>query len=396
MVSVDHSAVAVPPVAVARRLLHTTFDLFAFAVVPAGLFLDVLISAAMQGVQSYGLEFRGNLWRPGTLILHGRSPYEPHRLDALAAAVAHGHRAHDADTLAQAVYPAATHVAATPFALIPFQPAMALYVVLSVAAIVGALWILGVRDWRCYGIVFASLPVIQGVKLGGLTPFLLLALAVLWRFRDDVRRSALAGTAMIAAKLFLWPMIVWQFGTGRRTAARWSIVGAGAATVVAWALIDFHGMTGYPHLLATLTHLEQHHGESLTAFGSNIGLGATSSRALAGVFGIAFLLASVVLGRRGADAAAYGVALAAAFMLTPIVWPQYFMLAFVPIAIARPRLSVAWMIPIVAWVVPEAADAPAAQALYQAILLASVAVAVRGDVFSRFQTPSNGPIDDLS
>jgi hypothetical protein len=173
-------------------------------------------------------------------------------------------------------------------------------------------------------------------------------------------------------------------------AARWSIVGAGAATVVAWALIDFHGMTGYPHLLATLTRLEQHHGESLTAFGSNIGLGATSSRALAGVFGIAFLLASVVLGRRGADAAAYGVALAAAFMLTPIVWPQYFMLAFVPIAIARPRLSIAWLIPIVAWVVPEAADAPGAQTLYQAILLASV-----GYVFSRFQTPAYRPTDHL-
>jgi hypothetical protein len=390
MVSVDHSAAAVPTTAVVRRLLRTTFDLLAFAVVPAGLFLDVLISAAVQSVPSFGLEFRGNLWRPGTLILHGRSPYEPHRLDALAAAVAHGHRRHDADSLAQAVYPAATHVAATPFALLPFQTAMVVYVVLSVAAIAGALWILSVRDWRCYGIVFASLPVIQGVKLGGLTPFLLLALAVLWRFRDDVRRSAVAGTAMIAAKLFLWPMIVWQFTTGRRAAARWSIIGAGAVTIGAWALIGFHGMTGYPHLLSTLTRLEQHHGESLTALGSNLGLGSTSSRLLAGAVGMAFLVASVVLGRRHADAAAYAVALAAAFMLTPIVWPQYFMLAFVPIAIARPRLSIAWMIPIVAWVVPEAADAPGAQALYQAILLASV-----GYVFSRFQTPSNRPKDHL-
>jgi hypothetical protein len=267
---------------------------------------------------------------------------------------------------------------------------MVVYVVLSAAAIAGALWILGVRDWRCYGIVFASLPVIQGVKLGGLTPFLLLALAVLWRFRDDVRRSAVAGSAMIAAKLFLWPMIVWQFGTGRRSAARWSIAGAGAVTIGAWAVIGFHGMTGYPHLLSTLTRLEQHHGESLTALGSNLGLGSTSSRVLAGAVGLVFLLASVVLGRRRADAPAYAVALAAAFMLTPIVWPQYFMLAFVPIAIARPRLSIAWLIPIVAWVVPEAADAPGAQTLYQAILLASV-----GYVFSRFQTPAYRPTDHL-
>lgn len=349
----------------------------AFAVVPAVVFLDVLITAAARSVEGYGLEFRGNLWRPGTLILHGVSPYEPHRLDALAAAVAQGRRQHDAEALAQAVYPAATHVAAAPFALLPFQVAMVVYLVLSVAAIVGGLWLLGVRDWRCYGVVFASLEVIMGVMLGGLTPFLFLALAMLWRFRDDVRRSALAGIAMIAAKLFLWPMIVWQLSTGRRAAAGWSIVGAGAVTVVAWALIDFQGLTGYPHLLATLTHLEQHHGESLTALGSNIGLGPTSSRMVAGAVGIAFLLGSALLGRRGAEAAAYAVALAAAFMLTPIAWTQYFMLAFAPIAIARPRIGIAWMIPLLAWLVPQAAiDAPWAEALYQSILFGAAGVAV--------------------
>ncbi len=379
MVSVDHTAVAdgrapVATTAVVRRVLRLSFDVAAFALVPAVLFLYVLTVAAARSAASYGLEFRGNLWRPGTLILRGLSPYEPHRLDALAAAVAQGRRQHDAATLAQAVYPAGTHVVATPFALLPFQPAMALYVVLSVAAIVAALWIVGVRDWRCFGLVFASLEVIQGVKLGGITPFLFLALALLWQYRGNVRRSALAGTAMIAAKLFLWPMVIWQFSTGRRVAARWSVIGAAAATFLAWALIGFRGMTGYPHLLATLTRLEQHHGESLAALGSNLGLAPTSSRVLAAGVGMGLLLAAIELGRRGVEAASFAVALGAAFTLTPIVWPQYFMLAFVPIAIVRPRMSVVWAIPLCAWLVPQAADAPAAEAVYQAILLATVAV----------------------
>ena len=43
------------------------------------------------------------------------------------------------------------------------------------------------------------------------------------------------------------------------------------------------------------------------------------------------------------------LALAAAFALSPIVWLDYFTLAALPLALARPRLTWIWFVPLVTW-----------------------------------------------
>ena len=43
------------------------------------------------------------------------------------------------------------------------------------------------------------------------------------------------------------------------------------------------------------------------------------------------------------------LALAAAFALSPIVWLDYFTLAALPLALARPRLSWIWFVPLATW-----------------------------------------------
>ena len=48
-------------------------------------------------------------------------------------------------------------------------------------------------------------------------------------------------------------------------------------------------------------------------------------------------------------------ALAAAFVITPIVWLHYLVLLVVPIALARPRLSGLWLVPL-AMTIFEALD----------------------------------------
>ena len=45
-----------------------------------------------------------------------------------------------------------------------------------------------------------------------------------------------------------------------------------------------------------------------------------------------------------------GLAIAAALVLSPIVWRHFFTLLLVPLALSRPRFDVAWLIPIGLWV----------------------------------------------
>ena len=44
----------------------------------------------------------------------------------------------------------------------------------------------------------------------------------------------------------------------------------------------------------------------------------------------------------------------ASIALTPIVWQHYFVLLVVPLALARPRLSWAWGLMWVFWLIPDA------------------------------------------
>ena len=69
---------------------------------------------------------------------------------------------------------------------------------LLTAAVVAALWSLGVRDWRCYGAVFLSRPTIDAILTGTVSPLLLLGVALLWRYRN---RTYAAGA--IAAGIVL-------------------------------------------------------------------------------------------------------------------------------------------------------------------------------------------------
>ena len=48
---------------------------------------------------------------------------------------------------------------------------------------------------------------------------------------------------------------------------------------------------------------------------------------------------------REQDVAALTLALAVAFVASPIVWIHYFLLLLVPIALTRPRLPPIWVVP---------------------------------------------------
>jgi hypothetical protein len=70
-------------------------------------------------------------------------------------------------------------------------------------------------------------------------------------------------------------------------------------------------------------------------------LGSRSTLALGlGLAAIAFHA-----GRRRADSVSISLAVLAAVLGSPIVWPFYYALLLVPLAIARPRFSPLWLLP---------------------------------------------------
>ena len=97
---------------------------------------------------------------------------------------------------------------------------------------------------------------------------------------------------------------------------------------------------------------------------------AVASGAMVAVSAV-LLVAVFLLGRRGAELPAFAIAIAAALAVSPIVWQHYLVLLLVPLAIARPRLSVAWFLPLVLWASDLRGDNGA---LWQTVLVPAVAV----------------------
>src|SRR4029079_4280335 len=133
-----------------------------------------------------------------------------------------------------------------------FKVAGVLVMLALVAAALGTLWLLDVRDWRCYGIALMWPPVISAVQTGNLTLWLALACALAWRYRDRLLRPAACIGVALAAKFFLWPVVVWLAATRRMLAALSACVVGTAALAASWAVIGFAGLADYPHMLGRL------------------------------------------------------------------------------------------------------------------------------------------------
>jgi len=119
-----------------------------------------------------------------------------------------------------------------------------------------------------------------------------------------------------------------------------------------WALVGFEGLGEYSRLLQKLVDVEAANSYSALAMLETLGLSQGLSRALVALAGI-LLLGWAFSAARGSgddrerDRRSLTLALAAALVLTPILWLHYLVLLAVPIALARPRLSVLWFDPLV-------------------------------------------------
>ena len=153
-----------------------------------------------------------------------------------------------------------------------------------------ALRLLGVEDWRCYGLAILTAPFVDALSIGALTPFLLVGAALTWRFRARPLIVALAAAVTGVAKVFLWPIGVWLIATRRFRAAAVCLGAAVGLLLVGWGAIAFAGLGSYPHLLRVLSDVEA--SESYSVVGL---LGLTGSAAAV----VSLSLSAAVVGSYG-------------------------------------------------------------------------------------------------
>jgi len=333
-------------IAATRRILAVCLPFAPFAVIAA-----VLVAGFAKGPFLY--DFHGGLYGAGRDIVHGHSPYRPGFIAQQAAVSRAG--GEPATIFSVPVYPPPALIAVVPLALLPYKLAGLLWIAASVGALLLTLRLLGVVDRRCYALAFASWPIVHGLLLGAVTPFLCLCTAVAWRYR---KRALVAGGAVAAvavAKLFLWPLAVWLVFQRRLRAAGFALLVALGSTLAAWAAISFAGFTIYPRMLANLAYVSESAGVSLVAGLMRLGADEGPARVAALTAALLLLLASARLGRaRDGDRRAFTLAIVAALVASPIVWPHYLELLIIPIAVASPRLSPLWWVPLLTWAAPVA------------------------------------------
>ena len=280
-----------------------------------------------------GFDFEGTLWDPGAAIRDGRSPYPA----PIVSEVEVGN---------PALYPPLLMIFVAPLTVLPWWVGLAVWTTLLGIALGGTLYILDVRDVRCYLLALVFAPTINGLIFGNATLLLVPLVALAWRWRERWLRSGVVVGLAIASKLFLWPLLFWLLGTRRYRAFGAAAVAAGMGLLVPWAALRFDGLSSYPDLLRVAQELHAVHSYSVTTMLSALGVETGNATRGALALGLAIAAFAFVAGRRNNDEISVSLALLAAILGSPILWENYYTLLLVPLAIARPRLSGLWVVPV--------------------------------------------------
>jgi hypothetical protein len=350
---------------------------YVLGIAPLVLLAAISIVTFVDGLEpgSVGFDFRGAYLRAAEEIARGESPYPPVEGFELAS-----HSAY--------VYPPLLAFALLPLTILPPGVAAGFAVVGVALLLVGALAILGVRDWRCYAAAFLWAPTVNALHMGSSSALLVVAAALAWRYRTATWQPALAIGLGVATKLILWPLLVWTLATRRLRTTVLAAFVAGGVTLVLWAALGFDGLLRYPAMLRRLAALEAEESYSLVGAFAGLGAGGPLARALALVVASAVLVLCVLYARRGDEARSFALALAAGLAFSPIVWLHYFVLLLVPLAIARPRFSAVWLLPLLLWLTPLNGNGQLIQPLLPMLVAAAMFGLVLFERQPRHSVPS--------
>ena len=193
----------------------------ALGVLPVVTALAMFAVASSDG--SLSVDFQNELYPEAERLLRWENPFPPPGSD-----LSHGHNL---------IWPPFAALVAAPFTLLSPAAANWAIALVGLACFMASLRLVGVRDWRVYGI-FALWPQVIGeIRVSHLTPFLCLLLALVWRYRDARAVPGVALGCAAAIKFFLWPLGVWLAAIGR---AREALIAAGRRPGLAPARAAVH------------------------------------------------------------------------------------------------------------------------------------------------------------
>ena len=234
------------------------------------------------------------------------------------------------------VWPPLAAYSVAPLTLLAPDVADVVMALIGLACFGVALSLVGVRDWRVYGVFALWPPVFIEMGLSHLTPIIAILTALAWRQRGSRYGSGLCVGTAVALKLFVWPLGIWLAAIQRRGGAVLAALFALASLVL---VLPYTGLDAYVTALLRLARTFDQDGYSV--FGLIVQAGAPEAvgRVVTFLFAAALVLATWRW-------KSFTLAIATALVASPIVWLDYFALAAIPLAIARPRLSVVWFVPL--------------------------------------------------
>lgn len=264
-------------------------------------------------------DFHGNVWWAGNRILDGK------------AAVPDG----------QTAWPPTATVFVAPVALLPYWVGLAAWTVISVGVFLVGLRLAGCRDRRALLVAVLSPPALGCVVVGNLSLVLAGGVAVVWAYRDRGFVSGFVAGAVVAAKIWLWPVLVF-FVLTRRWLSLAAALGWCVAAAAIWLVLSPSTLGAYPAWSDQMVDTYAQWGMGLSAALETVGTSVTAATSVALVAGLVVLAAAA---RARSDLTIFAGCIAAALVASPLVWPHYYVILFVPIAALASRLSSLWFVP---------------------------------------------------
>ena len=221
---------APPPDLVAA--LRRVGTIFALGVLPVAALVTMFV-VGWQGGPLSG-DFHHELYPEAKLLLHGHNPF-PSPDDEIGGA--------------NLVWPPVAAYLVSPLTLLPASAADVVMVLIGLACFALSLWLVGVRDWRIYGVVALWPQFVGEMRVSHLTPVIMLLVAAAWRWRDTRGAPGVLVGLAVAIKFFVWPVGLWLAATRRLADA------ALAAAVAAASLLLVLPFTGLHDYVDALTRL---------------------------------------------------------------------------------------------------------------------------------------------
>ena len=283
-------------------------------------------------------------------------------------------------------YPPATAIVFAPFALLGHGASEALFTLLCMLSVLAALRVLGVRDWRLYGLVIIWPPVVAAWQTANLTLPLALVIALAWQQRTRALACGLFVAVALALKPSLaWPLALWLASTRRYRATLVALGVAAIANAAALALIGAPALRRYVELDGTTTRALDRDGYGVIALAAHLGAGRAAGALLELALACGLAVACVLVGRRGREREALTLAICLMLAASPLVWNHYLALLVVPLALAYPTISWPWLVGLGLWLCPSVRVEG-----WQAVALWIIAATIVAATVKRRERPRGG------